>query len=529
MKSKTGTRTTTLLLFATLAIPVGVAAQDQQKLPNQPHHYQLVQIQAQGKQDHKNAKHPHYRLIDLGTLGGPIGYGSVNGDGFRLLNNSGSVVSYADTPFPDPNQAYLCFDPDCYQGHGFSWKNGVMTDLGTLPGNSNSAAGSINSHGWVTGQSQSSTIDPNLGIPEFRAVLWRHHQITDLGTLPGGSEALGIFVNDSNQVVGFSDNGIPDPYSFPFFFTGTQIHTFFWKNGTMEDIGTLGGPDAVPGADCGVAPADQIVGFSYTSYSPNSWTGIPTLDPFLWNHGVMTDLGTLGGTEGFAQCVNHHGQIIGNSDLSGDLTTHAFLWQDAAMADLGTLGGDYSVAIWLNEVGDVAGFAALPDQSHHPVIWKDRQIKDLGTVANDACGQALSVNARGQVVGGTSDCNYFLHAFLWEDGGPMLDLNTLIPAGSGLQLTFALDINDRGEILAKALPPGGNPYQDSDLYGHLVLLVPCEGESESCQASLSPIPATLPLAGSTLAGKPNPYSKASARSAKERIDLRRQFAGSYSK
>ena len=37
-----------------------------------------------------------YKLIDLGTLGGPISYGSVNGDGSRLLNDAGVVASYAD-------------------------------------------------------------------------------------------------------------------------------------------------------------------------------------------------------------------------------------------------------------------------------------------------------------------------------------------------------------------------------------------------------------------------------------------------
>src|SRR5262250_2236509 len=96
---------------------------------------------------------------------------------------------------PDPNQAFFCYDLDCFQAHAFLWKKGAMTDLGTLPGNNNSAAGSINSHGWITGQSQRSVIDPNVGIPEFRAVLWRDNQITDLGTLSGGTQALGIFTN----------------------------------------------------------------------------------------------------------------------------------------------------------------------------------------------------------------------------------------------------------------------------------------------------------------------------------------------
>lgn len=93
----------------------------------------------------------------------------------------------------------------------------------------------------------------------------------------------------------------------------------------------------------------------------------------------------------------------------------------------------------------------------------------------------------GQVVGSTTNCQHYLHAFLWQDGGPMLDLNTLIPPGSGFQLTFALNINDRGEILAVVLPPGGNIFQDPDLYGHLVPLVPCGVKAgESCEPSLLP-------------------------------------------
>src|SRR5882724_1740078 len=88
-----------------------------------------------------------------------------------------------------------------------------------------------------------------------------------------------------------------------------------------------------------------------------------------------------------------------------------------------------------------------------------------------------AINSRGQIVGGSSDCRNFLHAFVWEDGGPMLDLNTLIPSDSGLQLTNAFNINDRGEILVKSLPLGVSPIDDEDL-GHVVLLIPCEGDDD---------------------------------------------------
>ena len=184
-----------------------------------------------------------YRVIDLGTLGGPISYGG--GVGFRLLNDSGTVASYADLAVPDPNASFFCYVADCCQAHASLWKHGVIADLGALPENNNSAAGSINSRGWATGQSQSSAIDPVLGFPEFRGVLWKHGQIIDLGTLGSGTESMGIWVNDAGQVIGFSTvNTEPDPVGV----FGFPTHTFIWQNGEKLDIGTLGGDDTFPGA-----------------------------------------------------------------------------------------------------------------------------------------------------------------------------------------------------------------------------------------------------------------------------------------
>jgi probable HAF family extracellular repeat protein len=174
----------------------------------------------------------------------------------------------------------------------------------------------------------------------------------------------------------------------------------------------------------------------------------------------------------------------GSMDESGKFVTlenaaNAFFWENGMMTDLGTLGGDNSEAIWLNEKGFVVGSADLAGpsggQTHDAVVWINGKIHDLGTVPGDACSRGRGLNVRGQAVGGSSDCHNFLHAFLWEDGGPMVDLNTLIPPGSGVQLTNAFNINDRGEILAKAAPIGFTPNDDADL-GHLALLIPCDGQ-----------------------------------------------------
>ena len=431
------------------------------------------------------AQQLRYRLVDIGTLGGPHSYGAINGDGIPLLNNSGVVGSFADTASPDPNSPN-CGVPDCFLWHAFRWKDGVIQDLGALPGVNVSGAGSTNARGWMAGQSSSATIDPNLGVQEGRAVLWKNGRIVDLADLPGGTESLSVYVNDSGQVIGISDNGVPDTNSFFFFPTGTQIRTFLWENGTMRDIGTLGGASAVPGVNCSGQQRNVLVGASFLNDTPNASTGAPTVEPFLWKDGVMTDLGSLGGTIGFAQCPNYREQIIGSSNLSGDVIFHAFLWENGTMLDLGTLGGPNSEAIWLNDAGLIVGSADLPGENlHDAVVWKDGKIIDLGTLHGEPCSRGRGLNARGQVVGGSSDCHNFLHAFIWEEGGPMLDLNELIAPGSGWQLTNAFNINDRGEILAKAAPVGFTPEDDADL-GHLVLLIPCNDASESSCGADSP-------------------------------------------
>jgi hypothetical protein len=71
---------------------------------------------------------------------------------------------------------------------------------------------------------------------------------------------------------------------------------------------------------------------------------------------------------------------------------------------------------------------------------------------------------------------------------PLVHLNTLIAPDSGCQLTNAFNINDRGEILAKAAPVGFTPNDDEDL-GHLVLLIPCQKEDDACANTADPAPA----------------------------------------
>jgi probable HAF family extracellular repeat protein len=459
MKSKTLTCITAMTLFAALAISVRMLAQELAAQPKKGHH--------------------RYKLVDLGTLGGPTSYESINGFGGQILNDAGTVSSRADTSIPDPNGPNLCFTSpsDCVVSHAIRWQDGVLTDLGALPGVNSSAAAAINARGWSVGQSQNGLMDPLLGIPEIRAVLWKDDQIIDLGTL-GGNESLAAYVTDAGQVVAVAANAIPDPFSFIGW--GTQTRAFLWEKGVMRDLGTLGGPDAIGDSGCrGNEHNGLVAGSSYTNSTPNPTTTIPTMHPFLWENGTMTDLGTLGGTFGTAQCVNNRRQVTGQSTLAGDSTSHPFFWDRGVLTDMGTLGGDNGQPFWLNDAGEAVGEADLPGgQIHHAFLWRNGTMTDLGSLGTNS--DAFAINSKQQVVGRSQINATTVHAMIWEDGGPMIDLNTLIPANSTLQLVDANNINDGGVILGLGSPPGVVPDPES-IGNHLVLLIPCGESDEGCE------------------------------------------------
>ena len=430
-----------------------------------------VRTAAQEQQGHRN-EHHHYKLIDLGTLGGPVSYFSEGGIGTRVLNNRGTIAGYADIATPDPSTPN-CFNVDCFLSHTFRWEDGVLTDLGTTPDANTSAASGINELGWIVGVS--SAIDRITGVPHGHAALWKDHLAIDLGTL-GGTDSNAIAINNREQVLGYSTNSIPDPFD-PFGFA-TQLRTFVWENGVMKDLGTLGGPDALPGGIFN--ERGQVVGSSYINFAPNPASGVPTADPFLWEDGRMIDLGSFGGTNGFALAVNEHGQVIGQSDLPGDQLTHAFLWDRGSLKDLGTLGGTFSSPSWINEEAEIVGLSSNEgDQAFLAFLWRKGAMIDLGTLAGDSCSAANSINANGQIVGVSASCDFSTqHAFLWESGS-MIDLNTLIPHDSNLQLVAGLNINDRGEIVGDGVP-SGFPL-NTDLFGHLFVLIPCDESHPNIQ------------------------------------------------
>lgn len=419
------------------------------------------------------AKQLRYRLVDLGTFGGPLsGVTGGNGDlnQKKTLVTSCAATSALDPEWPNINP-WNGDDP--YILHAFRTRRGPLEDLGALPGGTTSCGQGINSNGTVAGFSTTGDIDPLTGYREIHATRWKDGAILDLGTL-GGNESAANFINDRGQITGYALNAIPDAFTTELFIGATQVHAFLWERGTMRDLGTLGGPDS---SGFYINQRGEIAGASFTNDVPNETTGIPTMDPFLWRDGRMLDVGSLGGTFGVPEALNDRGQVVGESYLAGDEVSHPFLWEKGRMHDLGTFGGSFGWAFGINDDGAVVGKAYFPgDERWDAFYWSRGLMTDLGNLG--CTSTAYSINSKGQIAGTSrlADCQT-VHAVLWQNG-KIYDLNDIIPPGSGLELFETHQLNDEGVIAGNGLPPG---CDDVDVCGHAFLLFPCDEERGECK------------------------------------------------
>jgi probable HAF family extracellular repeat protein len=352
-----------------------------------------------------------YQVSTLPGLGG-------TSNGGNSINDQTWVSGYSR--LPDRNR------------HAALWRNGVLSDLGTLGGPNSSVTWNVkNTAGIIVGISQ--TADPQLLGESWSSAafystpnnvgyinlgfVWQNNQMRGLPNFPGGNNGFATGANNLGQVVGWAENGVHDPNC-----CCTQVLQF------RPAVWTLGPPDQIQ--DLPLIPGDS---------------------------------------SGAATAINDNGQIVGISGICDQAVgrhtaKHAVLWENGTVTDIYP---DAPAPWWntptaINQRGDIVGFAGDPafveGDVLHAFMWtRDdgiRLLKPLqGRSPQHVDSEAYGINERRQIVGVSCDANFVdCRAVIWDRGNIPIDLNGLKGSFSA-HLESAKDINNKGEITGRAVDP----------------------------------------------------------------------------
>ncbi len=328
-----------------------------------------------------NAQPTRYIVKDLGVLGT-----GNNGSGFGI--NSAGWVAGASNLTPGGPQ------------HAFVWYGGgPLIDIGTLGGaacpNCNSGASVPNDVGQVEVGSDTAALDP-LGQDfggdgthhQTLAAIWQNGRLTALPTLPGGHNANAFGLNNSGQIIGFSENGVHDAscaLGTPF--QVTRYEAVIWEaNGAIRELPPLQEKGDTVAFGFGINDSGQAVGSSGLCAD----VGLPPTyvhgsHAVLWQRdGSAIDiLGDQGGVINVANSINNRGEVIGGSVLA-DGTGLSWIWsRQTGKQDLPTLPGAFFAVApccnTINDRGDATGFS-IDASGSRAVVWLSRKIYDLNSL-----------------------------------------------------------------------------------------------------------------------------------------------------
>ena len=185
--------------------------------------------------------------------------------------------------------------------------------------------------------------------------MWENGRLTSLGTeglIKPGTTVVVPALNDKGQVLVNTskinpDEGLDNPHA------TTAQRAFVSQNGRLTSL---------PGRVQAVAINDQ------GQIAGNRYLADDTPRGFIWQHGEMTDLGTLGGARTTSVvAINEHGLIIGTSGPRG------FVWENGHITLLSPLPGDTrSEVAAINDRGQIVGTSVGGGPRgtvYHAVIW----------------------------------------------------------------------------------------------------------------------------------------------------------------
>jgi probable HAF family extracellular repeat protein len=286
-----------------------------------------------------------------------------------------------------------------------AWASYTTTDLGTLPGDTQSAALDINRSGKIVGFSSSSD-------GRRRAVVWQGGVISEL-SLPGATKSCACAINDRGQIAGWMEDE-------------TGWHSaFIWTGGKVTSLGTLGGKVSEA---TDIDESGTVVGWSADRFG--------SAHAFIYKNGAMKELIRA---ESWAEGIAG-GKVVGL--YHGKFGYSAFVWQNGLNKDLMPAGGGWSQAEGISPGGDVVGYVDSKKGETYAVLWragKPTRLAARGCTDTHANG----VNGRGVIVG--SCTNGVRRASVWQ-AGSHVHLATPTPGAAA----EAYRVNDAGQIVGIA-------------------------------------------------------------------------------
>ena len=358
----------------------------------------------------------------------------------------------------------------------------------------------VSNSGWIGGAA-------GVGAAEH-AVLWYMGNMIDIGNPGLGGNSMGYGVNESGMAAGEAETtaaGLSTTEDFcgfqalGFSSSPTPCVPFVWTGTRMLPLQTLGGVNGVANE---INSSGMIAGYAEnTTLDPGcSAPQKYEFKPVVWSHtGAIQQLPTGNNAEGVAFSINDSGQVVGASGdcapfnplwLFNLVPAHALLWNGGVPTDLGNLGGAFNnLAHHINNLGQVVGGSDLAgDQTSHAFLWTpETKIQDLGTI-NDAVDDdtfsfGLGINDAGQIVGVSASADFSVVRAFIRQSGTLIDLNTLVTGSNALYLISACSINSKGEIIGIALDPN-----TGETHGYLATPAPGAAASESIARNSMTLP-----------------------------------------
>ena len=339
----------------------------------------------------------------------------------------------------------------------------------------------ISNSGWISGAA---------GVDGAEhAVLWHGTALTDIGDPGLGGNSIAFGVNETGRAVGEAEvtGGASTTEDFCGFQTmgfsssPKPCVPFVRQNGKLTPLKTLGGANGVANQ---INNLGLIAGYAETkTVDPNCPAPqVYQFKPVVWSPLGVQSLPTKQDTDGVAFSINDAGQVVGASGSCGPfdpnflynfVPAHALLWQYGVASDLGTLGGEfYNFAHDINDLGQVVGGSDLAgDETTHAFLWSYGKMQDLGAV-NDAVDEdsysiALGINDEGQIVGTSASADFSIFRAFLRQNGKLVDLNSLVAGTTSLDLLTACSVTSEGSIIGLAFDT-----DTGDMHGYLATPTP---------------------------------------------------------